>query len=238
MTTLPATYQPQPSKEEEGQQQPDQQQEQQQSDMMMLRSSFVGDLFLDPCFFFAALPDGHASRLRRQQQTPHQIPIALPVRTGGYQAAERQSRKAGAAVRAHAPAAERQAGPKAERQLDAADGQAKGGSRKAAAAADGQEPLVQQGQGARGQSGPLRAPASTGDHAADGQAPKARVKRKAAQKEDPAALARQRADLVHQSQKKADVKGVGASGQAVPKGAPELTNNIDIRQRIPKAEVK
>lgn len=229
MTVLPATHH-EPSQEEEegGQQQPDQQQ---QPDMLMLRSSFVGDLFLDPCFFFAALPDGHASKLRRQQQTPHQIPTALPVRTGGYQIAERQSRKAGAAVRAHAPAAERQPGPMAEGQ----SGQAEGEGRKAAAAADGQEPLVQ--QGAVGHSGQRQAPASTGDLAADGQAPKARVKRKAAQKEDPAALARQRADLDHQSQKKADVKGLGAPEQAMPEGVPML-NNIDIRQRIPKAEVK
>lgn len=191
----------------------------------------MGDLFLDPCFFFAALPDGHASTLRRHQQTPHQIPTVLPVRTGGYQIAERQSRKAGAAVRAHAPAAERQPGPMAEGQ----SGQAEGESRKAAAAADGQEPLVQ--QGAVGHSGQRQAPASSGDLTADGQAPKARGKRKAAQKEAPAALARQRADLDHQSQKQADVKGVGASGQAVLKGGPVL-NNIDIRQRIPKAEVK
>ncbi|KAL0044796.1 hypothetical protein WJX82_009971 [Trebouxia sp. C0006] len=47
----------------------------------------------------------------------------------------------------------------------------------------------------------------------------------------------QRADLDHQSQKKADVKGAGAPEQAVPKGAPVL-NNIDIRQLVPKAEVK
>ncbi len=125
----------------------------------------------------------------------------------------------------------------AEGRLDAADGQAEGGSQNAGSAADGQEPLAQRGQGAVGQSGPSQAPASIGDLAAGGQAPKARGKRKAAQKGDPAALARQRADLDHPSQKKADVKGVGASGQAVPKGAPVL-NNIDIRQRVPKAEVK
>ena len=235
MAILPATYQTQPSNEEEGgQQKPDQQQ---QPDMLMLRSSFVGDLFLDPCFFFAALPDGHASKLRRQQQTPLQIPMALPVRTGGHQPAERQSRKAGAAVRAHAPAPERQPGQSAEGRLDVADGQAEGGGRQAGSAADGQEPLVQQGQGAVGQSGPRQPPACIGDLAAHGQAPKAQGKRKAAQKEDPAALARQRADLDHQSQKKADVKGAGAPEQAVPKGAPVL-NNIDIRQLVPKAEVK
>ncbi len=235
MTILPATYQHQPSQEEEGgqqrqqQQQPSQEEEggqQRQPDMLMLRSSFVGDLFLDPCFFFAALPDRHASKLRRQQQTPHQIPTAQPVRTGGHQAAERQTRKAGAAVRAHAPAAERQPGPKAEGQLVAANGQAEGASQKAGSAADGQEPLIQRGKGALGQSGPSQAPASTEGLAADGQAPKARGKRKAAQKEDPAALARQRAD----------VKGVGVSGQAVPEEGPVL-DYIDIRQGIPKVEV-
>lgn len=237
MTILPATYQHRPSQEEGEQQQPDQQQQRQQPDVLMLRSSFVGDLFLDACFFFAALPDGHASKLRRQQQTPHQIPTPLPVRTGAHQAAERQFLKAGAAVRAHAPAAGRQPGPKAEGQSDTADGQTEGGSQKAGSGAVGQEPLVQQDQGAVGQSGPRQPPASTRDLATDGQGPKAQGKRKAVQKEDATALARPRAELDHQSQKKADVKGVGAPEQAVPEGGPTL-NNIDIRQRIPKAEVK
>ena len=235
MTILPATHQPQPSNEEEGgQQKPDQQQ---QPDMLMLRSSFVGDLFLDPCFFFPALPDGHASKLRQQQQTPLQIPMALPVRTGGHQPAERQSRKAGAAVRAHAPAAERPPGSKAERRLDAANGQAEGGSQKAGSATDGQEPLVQRGQGAVGQSGPSQAPASSGHLAADGQAPKARGKRKAARKEAPMPLDRQKADWNQLPQEKANLKEVGVPEQAMPEGAPVL-NNIDIRQRILKVEVK
>ncbi len=214
MTILPATYQHQPSKEEEGgHQQPDQQQ-QQQPDMLILRSSFVGDLFLDPCFFFAALPDGHASKLRRQQQTPQQIPTVLPVSIGGHQAAERQPLKAG---------------PKAKRPSDTADGQAEGGSQKAGSAADGQEPLVQRGQGAGGLAGPRQAPVSKGDLTADGQAPKAREKRKAAKREDPTALARLRAD----------VKGVGAHEQALSEGAPtSMLKNIDFRQRVPKAEVK
>ncbi len=229
MTILPATNQHQPSEEEEGgHQQPDQQQ-QQQPDMLMLRSSFVGDLFLDPCFFFAALPDGHASKLRRQQQTPQQIPTVLPVSIGGHPAAERQPLKAGAAVRAHAPAVDRQPGPKAKRQSDTADGQAEGGSQKAGSAADGQEPLVQRGQGAGGLAGPRQAPVSNGDLTADGQAPKAWEKRKAAKREDPTALARLRAD----------VKGVGAHEQALSEGAPtSMLKNIDFRQRVPKAEVK
>ncbi|KAL0032922.1 hypothetical protein WJX77_006479 [Trebouxia sp. C0004] len=226
MTILPATYQHQPSNAEEGgQQQPDQQ----QPDILMLRSSFVGDLFMDPCFFFAALPDRHVPKLRRHQQSPHQILTALPIRTGAHQAAERQPLKAGAAVRAHAPAAERQAGPKAERQSNTANGQAEGGSQKAGSAADGQEPLVQEGQGAVGQSRPRQLPVFNGGLTADGQAPKARGKRKAAEKEDLTALARTRAD----------VKGAGAPEQALPAGVPvSMLKNIDIRQHVPKAEVK
>ena len=176
-----------------------------------------------------ALPDGHASKLRRQQQSPHQIPTVLPVRTGGHQAAERQPLKAGAAVRAHAPAAKRQAGPKAERQSDTADGQAEGGSQKACSGAVGQEPLVQRGQGAGGQAGPSEALASTADLTADGQAPKAQGKRKAAKREDLTALARPRAD----------VKGVGAPEQALPAGVPvSMLENMDVRQRVSKVEVK
>ncbi|KAL0024884.1 hypothetical protein WJX79_010740 [Trebouxia sp. C0005] len=104
---------------------------------------------------------------------------------------------------------------------------AEGGGQKAGSAAVGQEPLVQRGQD--GQSGPRQPLVSSGGLRADGQAPKARGKRKAAQKEDTTALARPRAD----------VKGVGAPEPAVSDGAPMSTlKNIDVRQQITKAEVK
>lgn len=50
------------------------------ADYMLLRASFVGDIFLDPCFFFHALPADHAAQTQRQQSMPHRI--ALPPETG------------------------------------------------------------------------------------------------------------------------------------------------------------
>lgn len=53
---------------------------QQQPDYTLLRASFVGDVFLDPCFFFHALPADHAAQTRRQKTVPHCI--ALPPSIG------------------------------------------------------------------------------------------------------------------------------------------------------------
>lgn len=54
--------------------------EQSRPDFTLLRASFVGDFFLDSCFFFHALPAEHAAEMRRQRAAPHRI--ALPAATG------------------------------------------------------------------------------------------------------------------------------------------------------------
>lgn len=53
-------------KEEEGSQH-------RQPDTLLVRVSFVGDMFLQPCFLFTPLPNAHAATVRQQQAKPQQI---------------------------------------------------------------------------------------------------------------------------------------------------------------------
>ena len=195
----------------------------QQPDVMFLRSSFVGDLFLDPCFFFAALPHGHAAKLRQQKPMPQQIPISLPVRCEADQAGKGQPQRAnGAGFEGQLPASGTQKG--------SVKGIAEG-----------------QGQKANDQEGPGRVPASNGDQAADqGQKHRGKRKRKAEGQGPQRAgssqqpEAGQKADLPNLSPQRADSEGMDSPEQASPDTGPaSMLINIDIRQSISnKTEIK
>lgn len=68
MALLPMPGETLPEEEKQNQQS----EQHQQPDALLVRASFVGDLFLDPCFFFTPIPD-------RQQQPPQQIPLSVPI---------------------------------------------------------------------------------------------------------------------------------------------------------------
>ena len=243
MAILPMTQQPPAASEEE-----QWKQSQRQPDIMLLRSSFVGDVFFDPCFFFSALPDGHAARLRKQQP----VTMTLPVRTGtdgqllrAKLLAERQRTGAVDGAEGDLPMADRHLeGEPTHRQKGLTNPVAERQDQKANLPACGQEPFVPI---ATDQPGPSQAPASNGDHAPQGQIQSHR-KRKA-QSQDPSNTGvphqegqnpAERAEIGHLSHQKANSKRVEALQQAPPDAdATSMLRHIDIRQSIPnKAHVR
>ena len=228
ISLLPISHQQSEAGDEE-QHQPSQQQ---QPDVMLVRSSFVGDLFLDPCFFFVALPDGHASQLRQQQSVPQQIPMGLPVTNGLERDSERQPTRAADGAKVHAPVAERQTEAKTGTHADLANGQAEGQSPKAGSADDGPDTLAHGSQKAGAQAGPSLAPAFAADPTAEGQFRKGKGNRKASQRQGPGA------HLGHGLQARAGQKGKDSPEKALPEdGSASMVKNIDIRQNLSKAEV-
>ena len=243
MAILPMTQQPPAASEEE-----QLKQSQQQPDIMLLRSSFIGDVFFDPCFFFSALPDGHAARLRKQQP----MSMTLPVRTGtegqllrAKLLAERQRTGAVDGAQGDLPMADRHLeGEATHRQKGLTSPVAERQAQKANLPACGQEPFVPI---ATNQPGPSQAPASSGDHAPQGQIQSHR-KRKA-QSQDPnntriphqeGQNPAERATIGHLSHLKASSERVEALQQAPSDADPtSMLRHIDIRQSIPnKAHVK
>ena len=67
----------------------------QQPDVLLVRASFVGDLFLDACFIFAPVPEGHAASRRTQLQPPHQIPVTVPDQPAAERHSSGQAQGAG-----------------------------------------------------------------------------------------------------------------------------------------------
>ena len=204
-----------PAQEEEGGEDEEQQQpRQQQPDVLFLRSSFVGDLFFDPCFFFTGLPKGHASKTRTRQ-TPQQIPIVSLVRE-----AEGQPVRAPGAAKG---------------QVSLADRQTKRPTRLGRAG----EPVLTSSQVVTDQAGPSCIPDSRFDPATERHIHQSKGKRKAAaqgpQREDKAGQhkARRRAELGDLSEETAGLEGVDPPQQA-PRDSepPSMLRNIDIRQSI------
>ena len=60
--------------------------EHQQPDALLARASFVGDLFLGPCFLFAPTPDRH-------QQPPQQIAVSVLLADAGERQADGQAER-------------------------------------------------------------------------------------------------------------------------------------------------
>ena len=74
----------------------------QQPDTLLVRSSFVGDLFTQPCFLFAPLPIAHAAKVRQKQAKPQRILTPADLAKTSQSQHDRQGR--GQQQRADAPA--------------------------------------------------------------------------------------------------------------------------------------